>query len=222
MKDLRVYIGFRTKSILMFAAGWIAVFGLEARAFSQTDPHPQTSATDAKKPLAFEVISIRRSGAAGGRPQFGPTADGFHLIGLPMLAVLQLAYAPSNEGGPLRGDRIVGVPDWLKGGEMYDVVARVDDADLADWQKPELQRTMLRAMLQTMLTERFKVVAHHESREVAVYNLVVAKSGPKFKQAETADAAELKLKHPDGGRVTGGGLALRGADGTQFYGVTMG
>ncbi len=48
------------------------------------------------------------------------------------------------------------VPDWLKG-ERYDVVAKVDQADLADWQKPMLKQTMLRAMLQAMLAERCKV-----------------------------------------------------------------
>ncbi len=54
---------------------------------------------------------------------------------------------------------------------------------------------------------------------MSVYNLVVAKGGPKFKPAETEDVDELKLKHPSGGRVTGGGLAVRGPNGTQFYGI---
>jgi uncharacterized protein (TIGR03435 family) len=171
--------------------------------------------------LAFEVISIRRNTTTGGSAQFGATPDGFHSIGLPMFAIFQIAYAPSDESGVLRGDRIVGAPDWLKGGESYDVVAKVDEADLADWQKPELKQTMLRAMLQAMLIERCKVVVHHENKEVPVYNLVVAKGGPKFKQAEMVDPAELKLKHPGGGRMTGGGVAVQGPNGTQFYGISM-
>jgi uncharacterized protein (TIGR03435 family) len=77
---------------------------------------------------------------------------------------------------------------------------------------------MLRAILQTMLAERCKVVVHRESKEVPVYDLVVAKGGPKFKQAETVDATELEQKHQGGGRVTGGGMAVQGPNGT---GISM-
>jgi bla regulator protein blaR1 len=176
-----------------------------------------TTKTDGK--MAFEVISIRRNNALSGPVRFAQTPDGFYSIGLSMFAIFQVAYAPS-EGGPLRGDRIVEAPDWLSN-ERYDVVAKVDQADLADWQKPQLKQAMLRTMLQAMLAERCEVTVHHESKEVPVYNLVVAKGGPKFKPAETADLDELKRKHPDGGRVTGGGLAVRGPNGTQFYGISM-
>jgi hypothetical protein len=44
----------------------------------------------------------------------------------------------------------VGDPGWLTG-ELYDVVAKADQADLADWQKPAMRQTLLRAMLQAML-----------------------------------------------------------------------
>jgi uncharacterized protein (TIGR03435 family) len=56
---------------------------------------------------------------------------------------------------------------------------------------------------------------------VPVYELVVAKDGPKFKQAESVDTDKLKLKYPNGGRMTGGGLAVQSASGTQFYGISM-
>jgi uncharacterized protein (TIGR03435 family) len=201
-------------------AATLSCAGMVGVAQVSVAPASAGGASAGEKHLAFEVISIRRNTAASGPVQTGPTPDGFHSIGLPMFAIFQDAYAPSNESGVLRGDRIVGAPDWLKG-ERYDVVAKVDEADLADWQRPVLGQTMLRAMLQAMLAERCKVVVHHESKEVPVYDLVVAKGGPKFKQAETVDATELKLKHPGGGRVTGGGMAVHGPNGIQFYGVSM-
>jgi hypothetical protein len=40
-------------------------------------------------------------------------------------------------------------------------VAKVEQADVADWQKPEMRQTTLRAMLQAMLAERCKVVVHY-------------------------------------------------------------
>jgi uncharacterized protein (TIGR03435 family) len=181
-------------------------------------------ASAGKKHPKFEVISIKRHTAEGGPVQNGPpgpTPDGFRSIGLPMVGIFQWAYALPNQPGLLRGDRIEGDPRWL-GDELYDVVAKVDQADLADWQKPAMRQTMLRAMLQAMLSERCKVVVHYGSIESSVYNLVVAKGGPRFKQAETVDMAELRRKHPEGRVMMGSGtMGVPGPNGTQFYAISM-
>ncbi len=173
---------------------------------------------------AFEVISIRRHTAESGpieRPTTTP--NGFRSIGLNLFAIFQTAYVPPNQSGVLRGDLISGAPDWTRGGgELYDIVAKVGDADLADWRKPEMTQTMLHAMLQAMLAERFKVVVHHESNTVPVYDLVVAKGGPRFKQAETVDADELRQKPGGGGMMTGTGVrAVPSPGGIQYYGISM-
>lgn len=169
----------------------------------------------------FEVVSIRRHNAESGPVQTGPTPDGFRSIGLPMFAIFQLAYALPNQTPLLRGDQIEGGPGWLTD-ELYDVVAKVDQADVADWQKPEMRQTMLRSMLQAMLAERCKVVVHYAGKEVPVYNLVIAKGGPKFKRAETVDTAQLRQKHPAGGMMRWSGtMAERGPERTQFYAISM-
>jgi len=175
------------------------------------------------KRLAFEVVSVKRNTMPPGI-NYGATPDGFHAIGIPLIAIFQMAYAPSAEAGFLRGDRISGAPDWLKGANGgYDVVAKVADADLAEWQtSPQRQTAMLKEMLQAMLADRMKAVVHHESKEVPVYDLVVAKGGPKFKAAETVDAAELKQKHAGGVMMPGSaGMIVPGPNGVQLYGVTM-
>ena len=174
-----------------------------------------------EKHLAFEVVSIRRHTATSGPAQRPTTTpSGFRSIGLPLRAIFQDAYASPNDSGPLRGDLIVGDSNLLQ--ERYDVVAKVDEADLADWQKPEMTQTMLHAMLQAMLAERFKVVVHYESKEVPVYNLVVAKGGPKFKQAETVDADELRRKLDGGGMMGSGGTTVAmGPHGIRYYGISM-
>ena len=46
---------------------------------------------------------------------------------------------------------------------------------------------MLPSMLQAMLAERCKIVMNSGSQEVPVYDLAIAKGGPKFKPAETVD-----------------------------------
>jgi uncharacterized protein (TIGR03435 family) len=38
-------------------------------------------------------------------------------------------------------------------------------------------------MMQDLLTERFKMAVHREQKEMPVYELTIAKNGPKFKES---------------------------------------
>ena len=64
-------------------------------------------------------------------------------------------------------------PDWMKS-ERFDVMAKIPEGVSKD-KVPE--------MLQALLEERFGVKVHRESKEHAVYALVVAKGGAKLKDA---------------------------------------
>lgn len=214
MKDCCSHI----RSRALATAAILLCTGMAGVAQIPVKPDSGGGASVGEKRLAFEVISIRRNTAANGPVQRGTTTpNGFRSIGLPLFAIFQMAYALPNQSGVLRGDLIAGAPNWLWD-ETYDVVAKVGEADLADWQKPGMKQAMLRAMIQAMLAERCKAVVHHESKEVPVYDLVVAKGGPKFKPAETADTAELRQKHPGAGMMTGTGtMVAEGPNGIQFF-----
>lgn len=112
---------------------------------------------------AFQVVSIRRHTAENGPPQAGPTADGFRSIGLPMSDIFQRAYSLPNQSGGL----IAGAPGWLSD-NLYDMVAKIDAADLAEWQKPSAQQAMLRDMLRTMLAQRCEAVVHYGIKELVI------------------------------------------------------
>jgi uncharacterized protein (TIGR03435 family) len=201
MSDYRVL----KVAAIVFCVGFAPVGSAQVGLAERAATHP-----------TFEVVSIRRHTAESGPVQRPTTIpNGFRSMGLSLFAIFQTAYVPANESGVLRGDLIAGAPDWLRD-ETYDVVAKVDEADLADWQKPEMTQTMLHVMLQAMLAERFKVVVHHESKEVPVYDLVVAKGGPKFKQAEAVDTA------PAGGGMVGTGVrVVPSPGGIKYYGISM-
>ena len=184
------------------------------------------SQAPAAKSAAFEIASIRQNKSERhGPPQFGPTADGYRAVNFPLIGLFQTAYLPSSgsESAFFPGNRILGAPEWLKGGERYDVEAKVSEGDLSEWKKPAAQPAMLRAMLQTLLAERCKAVVHREMKEVPVYELVVAKSGSKLKPAETTDAAELKEKHPNGRVIPGGTMVVPGSNPGQlnFFAATI-
>ncbi|MGP8259384.1 MAG: TIGR03435 family protein [Acidobacteriaceae bacterium] len=186
-----------------------------------TAPIATTTTTVPAKAYAFEVVSIRQNLYAAtqhmGQPQFGPTPDGFSMTGMPLILPILTAYVPQVGGAAFyENDQIKGIPDWLNT-ERYDIDARISDEGRAEWQKPESQKVMLRAMLQAMLVERCKIVVHRESKNSSVYLLEVGKSGPKFKETNPTAG------HPPGRTLPGGATLVPGDNGAmRLYGVSMG
>src|SRR5579872_4332021 len=71
--------------------------------------------------------------------------------------------------------RVEGGPGWMDT-ELYDIVAKAED--------PAADRDQIRAMLQTLLADRFKLVVNRETKELDVYTLVVGKNGSKLQEAK--------------------------------------
>jgi uncharacterized protein (TIGR03435 family) len=61
-------------------------------------------------------------------------------------------------------------PDWLDG-ERFDFLAKAPEG------VPDIE---MKPMLQSLLKDRFQLIAHTERREMSVYELVVAKGGVKM------------------------------------------
>jgi uncharacterized protein (TIGR03435 family) len=105
-------------------------------------------------------------------------------------------------------------PDWLAT-EKFDIVAKLPDGAPRDGVRP---------MLQALLTDRFQMKTHHETKDFSVYAVVVAKGGLKMKevppdpQSEPADG-EKKGERPavnvevSGGR---GGVVANYGNGSFF------
>jgi uncharacterized protein (TIGR03435 family) len=93
-------------------------------------------------------------------------------------------------------------PDWAQS-TMFEIHARVPEGATKD---------DLPLMLQKMLAERFKLVVHHETRDLQKYELTVAKNGPKFQEA--APPPPPKEDGADAPKPAGRGGPLKlGADG---------
>lgn len=141
-------------------------------ASAQTTPPPTEAAPPAT--LAFEVASIHphqgplrvMMGFSASGPRL--MLEGYNLRDLVMeayhLRSYRIFFAGSNAG-----------PDEQEN-TFYDIAALAegDHSPTTD---------EFRQMLKSLLEDRFHLRVHRETREMAVYALVVAKGGPKFKQS---------------------------------------
>jgi uncharacterized protein (TIGR03435 family) len=90
-------------------------------------------------------------------------------------------------------------PDWLNN-TRFDITARVPEG---------ATKEQFSLMLQNLLADRFKLVVHQETRDLQKYELVVAKNGPKFKEA----AEEAPKTDQTGDRPRASGRFTLGKDG---------
>jgi uncharacterized protein (TIGR03435 family) len=68
--------------------------------------------------------------------------------------------------------QVSGGPRWADS-ELYDIVAKADG---------NATRPQLMLMLRALLADRFKLVLRHETKDVPIFELVVAKGGPKLRE----------------------------------------
>jgi uncharacterized protein (TIGR03435 family) len=178
------------------------------------------------KSRTFEVVSIREvKEVLGGRPgavQIEATSNGYRMRGVPLMAVIQIAYMPSGGGSRFGPNQIEGIPESFNS-IRFDIEARVSDADLPGWNDRSSQPAMLREMLQAMLAERFNIAVHHETKVVPVLAMIVGKHGPKFQHSAGATLDEIRRRDPNAHVSASGGVVSTGPDpGEQhLYGVTM-
>ena len=74
--------------------------------------------------------------------------------------------------------QVSGGPGWIDSAR-FDVEAKSTDS---------ANRDRLLLMLRTLLAERFKLTTHRETKELAIYALVVAKNGPRFRALKAGEA----------------------------------
>ena len=129
-------------------------------------------------PLAFEVASVKprtgsngfvrsRTGANLRCPPFncGISGNRFTEEMASLMVLIMDAYT-------VKKFQISGLPDWA-GRDVFDITATVEGG-----RTPTVDQ--VRRMLQTLLADRFQLKLHRETKELPIYSLVVAKSGPKL------------------------------------------
>jgi uncharacterized protein (TIGR03435 family) len=165
----------------------VSVIGLSTRVLSQD----LATTTD----LSFEVASVKSSP----RPEKNPF--GFP-VGATIRTLPEGRFTASQatlrdlirRAYDVQDLRISGGPEWM-GVSRFDVAAAAPAG--AGGSAEQIQR-----MLRSLLSERFRLRVHTETRELPVYNLVTARRdgrlGPQLRTS-TADCAALRVKRGPGG-----------------------
>jgi uncharacterized protein (TIGR03435 family) len=125
--------------------------------------------------LAFEVASVKP--VAFDAPRVAMRFQGDRFTGR---NIVLLNYIIGMYG--VQPTMVAGMPDWAtNGGQGYDIEAKAPEG--------KTSRGEMVDMVKTLLADRFKLTLHREMREVAGYNLVVGKKGPKLGK-QTAEEAD--------------------------------
>ena len=163
---------------------------------------PQAAAT---MPISwnykYDVVSVKPTGP---KPETGSdgygsnkSPDGLRITGATLRALVMFAYNPISPGGVgvgWRRDQILGAPEWAAS-DSFAIDAKMDVSAMDALNKldPDQQQVARQQMLRTLLMEYFKLAVHTETRELPAYFLVVAKGGPKFKEATPCEESWIGI-----------------------------
>jgi len=145
--------------------------------------------------LKFEVASVKANQSGGERSPFGVFAGGrFSATNTPLRALILYAY-------DLTPNQLEGAPGWLDSAR-YDIEAKPEAGAIppgahgrAVWDKTKM-------MLRTLLAERFHLAIRREDRELPIYELAIAKGGPKLQKSKADCSADYFGCHGFAGNPT--------------------
>jgi len=188
--------------------------------------HAQTKPATPK----FEVASVKRcnlddppAGQRGARGGGGLGDSGlFRTPCVPLQSLIRMAYIhyadgrALPEGSMLKEMPVQGLPDWT-GSDRYTIEAKPAS--------PQTLGMMAGPMLQALLEDRFKLKLHHESKEVPVYALVVAKGGSRLQPTKPEGCTPVDPQGPRPQIVPGQPLPCGFVDGDEtgirYVGATV-
>jgi uncharacterized protein (TIGR03435 family) len=142
---------------------------------------------------SYEVASIKIDHGDPNRPiTWDETPDGLTVTNVTLELLIRQADG-------IQSYQIESAPEWVNE-EEYDISARIDDAETRHLQTLTKRQAQAerRLMLQALLAERFQLAAHHETKEGSVYALVVAKNGPKFREAAPPAPPQMPISMGEG------------------------
>src|SRR5215467_10492909 len=150
--------------------------------------------------LSFEAASVKANNTGGPFMLVFQPGGRFRATNVTLKMLIGAAYGTPQ---PLPDFQLVGGPKWMET-DRFDVVAKASGDPPPGPNGPPPQMFL---MIRSMLSDRFHLKVHYETREMPIYALVLARSdgklGPKM-TASTTDCAALMASM----RARGGPPAL--------------
>ncbi len=141
----------------------------------------------------FDVVSIKQNKSIDGGMSIAPTDSSYRAVNVSLHQLIANAYF-------IRSSLVFGLPGWADS-EAFDVDAKIVDPNMDELKKLSFKQKNFRIAM--FLSDRFHLKVHTETRIVPVYELVIAKSGPKFKTEKNTATAQFDLSklgdHPGSG-----------------------
>jgi uncharacterized protein (TIGR03435 family) len=148
--------------------------------------------TPGLKPISFDVVSFRRTERVGStRVDLPAEGDYIAYHGVPVERLILFAHIARKGYVSVANE-----PEWAKT-DPYEFTAKVAPEDVAEWKQMTL--TDKRAMVATMLADVLKLKVHQDTEPHPVYDLIVAKDGPKLTEYRPGDTVTA----PGGQVLTG-------------------
>ena len=167
----------------------LAIFAAHGPTHARQAPAPQPAPA---KPLgstpapAFDVAAIHLHESLPHEHNSiwsSPFDGNFHAENISVITLIDWAYETPDT-------RILGAPGWASS-TMFNIEARANST--VDQQMHSLTgeegRRWKEKMVQTLLADRFQMAMHYETRELPIYDLVVAKNGPKLGAAQNSGSS---------------------------------
>jgi uncharacterized protein (TIGR03435 family) len=200
-----------SRRLLLLVAGSLVVAAPYVFGQASTAPvvaaQPELTA-DVKVP-AFDVVSVKPNKSGNGMVRIMAKPDGYSASNVSLKMLVQSAYG-------IREDLVSGAPNWADSAR-FDIDAKVAGSDVDALKK--LSPEQRRLILQPLLADRFKLKVHTETKQLPVYELVLAKGGSKLKEATPGDTYANGFKGPDG--VGRGGMMRMGRGQLTAQGVPI-
>src|SRR5262245_17949362 len=127
---------------------------------------------------SFDVASVKPNRTGNNMVFNQVRGNRVTMTGYTLQMLIQSAY-------DLQDFQIAGGPKWLNS-DRFDIIATSSNPDLFKAEQP-FGPTQQQLMLRSLLADRFKLAVHHETRELPVFALILARAdgrpGPELRRA---------------------------------------
>jgi uncharacterized protein (TIGR03435 family) len=188
-------IRFRIRGLAVFASVAVLVMPSTLAQLAHPGPAAIISLSQTLPPYDVSSVKVNNSGEGTFSLTISDSGNRLRATNVPIEMLIEYAY-------DVKADHILGLSAHIKDAH-FDVEAKVLPTD--DGKPPKLTDQQLQAMMIPLLGDRFHLKAHLETKVFPVYELVVARDGPKLKlSTEAATSSSMNMSSSDTNLVLDG------------------